>query len=270
MWDFETNAELDEEVATTGPGAIPEQFRPFYEQDAESKKFKLKASDPIVKGALEAILGLNKALGAERKAKGNKVDMSILKDFGATPEEIKAAFDAKVAELTSADKKIDLPAIKAQIAEQFKTQITATETTNTALRSQLDSMMMDQAATVALSGLTDQPELVLPFIRQQLRAVEEDGVRSVIVVAEDGKTPRVSPVTAGYMTVAELVKEMTQNKGYARLFNSQAPPGLPRPGDKPGKPTPGKVGDNNVERSGTEKIAAGLDALMKGVAPFGR
>lgn len=259
MFDFETNSEV--ETLDT----VPEQFRPFYAQDDASSKFVLRRADPVVKGAVEAISGIHKALGNERKLtqtlKGKVVDLSALAEFGATPEEIRQGIATRISELEArlADPKakVNIEAIKADLARAYEQEKQALAGSNSALAAQLDRLLVDNAARQALAGLTDDPDLVMPHIQPHVSVVDEDGERRVYIVNER-KEVRYNPATQLPMTVGDLVAEMKGTAKYARLFNSQAPAGMPRP---QGASRPSQA--PAAELSATDKIASGLSALRR-------
>lgn len=257
MWDFESNTE----VAADAVGTIPAQFRPFYSPTPNADgKLTLRLDDVVVKGAVEAVSGLGKALGSERKLtaelKKGKVDLSALADFGATPEEIKAAVDAQLAAAKKGSG-INPEKIREEVAKGFAEKLTGAEQRALALQTQLHTMLVDRDAVSALTGKAVDPDLALPFVKQQIKVVEEDGKVGVLVVDAAGDR-RYSTVTGQPMTVAELVGEMQGNPKYAPLFASTKPSGIPGPGNTQ---RPVKHGaQSGSDLSPTDKIRQGLDS----------
>src|SRR6186713_1144068 len=96
-FDFSTFGVVDD------ISVVPEQFRPLYEETPE-KKFALKTKDPVVKATTDAIVGLNKALEQERIVKRPIVDLTPLKDYGSTPEEILAKLEEYKEQLATSAK----------------------------------------------------------------------------------------------------------------------------------------------------------------------
>lgn len=215
---------------------VPEQFRPLYGE--KEGKFALKSEDPAVKGAVEAILGLNKALGAERKT---KVDLTPLKEFGGSVEEIVAGVRTKLEELGAAaggaeKMKGQIEKIKADLSAGHAKETQSKDARISALSGQLHSLLVDSAAKSAIAAEKGDIDLLMPFVRQRVKAVEENGVIAVQVVDEAGDQ-RYSGVTGTSMSILELVKELKANAKYGKLFESESPRGGgPKPGAAAGKP----------------------------------
>lgn len=242
---------------------VPAQFQPLYEEtEVEGKKsFNLKRDD-ITKGAVEAIVGLNTALKASRaefKAnKGKAVDLSPLAEYGEDPATILAAFTKTKEELTakgSDDVKRQIDKIKSDLASGHATELTAAQKRNEALTSQLYGHLVESEAITAIAGAKGVPELLLPFVKQQVKVNEADGKLQVMVVDAAGD-PRYSGTSGLPMTIKELVAEMKANTQYGRLFDSEAPAGGGTPPGGPGNP--GKPGMKTENMTPVDKISAGL------------
>lgn len=236
---------------------VPEQFRGIYKQDGD--KF---VPDEAHKGIVEAITGLNrslKAARAEAKAK-TPVDLTSLSEFGATPEEIKTSITTRLAELQdqlagkNGEAKVNLDKIRSDLAAAHAKELEKSNKRSEALQGQLYSLLVENAATSAVAELKGVPELLLPFIKNQVKVQEQDGQFQVFVVDAQGDQ-RYSGVTGQPMTIKELVAEMKANEKYGRLFESEAPAGggmLPGSGRQTTR-TQGQP------RSSNEKISAGLN-----------
>ena len=235
---------------------VPEQFRSLYKQGDDGKY----AVDENFKGISEAVVGLNrslKAARAEAKAK-TPTDLSPLAEFGATPEEIKANIEAKVKDLTDqlakgGDAKVNVDKIRSDLAAAHAKDLEKATARSTALQNQLYTLLVENSAVAAVAEAKGVPELLLPFIKNQVTVKEQDGQFQVFVVDAQGDQ-RYSGVTGQPMTIKELVAEMKANEKYGRLFESEAPAGggMP-PGGGARAPQPkGKV------LTPTEKINSGL------------
>lgn len=237
--------------------AVPEQFRPLYAQGQDGKFVVGEA----FAGVVGAVTGLNTSLKAARLEAKNKspTDLSALSEFGTDPASIRAAVDAKLAELQEAatkgggDAKANLEKIKADLAKGHATELAGVSAKTEAYKGQLYGLLVENAATTAVAEAKGVPELLLPFIKQQVKVVEENGEFKVYVVDSAGDQ-RYSGVTGSPMTIKELVAEMKTNSKFGRLFESDQqqggggkPPGQSRTPPKPGK-----------EMSSVDKINAGL------------
>ena len=242
---------------------VPEQFRPLYTMDTAAGVFKLAADDPKVKGAVEAIVGAFKALKAERKVssdlKTRAVDLTVLADYGKAPEEIAAGVRAKLDELQSqiaAGKgaKLDLDKIKQDLAAAHAKETDAKVKQIGGLQAQLESILVDNALRSSIGDQSVDADLLLPFAKNFVKTINEDGRFNAVVVDADGSR-RYSGATGQPMTVTELIADMKRNPKYAPLFKSESPKGsgsLPGAAGGRQRATEGKV-------SSLEKIKAGLE-----------
>lgn len=243
---------------------VPDQFKPLYEQ-GEDGKYTIAADDRI-KGMHGALFGLNTALKAARgeakNLRGQKVDLSPLAEFGEDPATIASTFQAKLDELNTAlqeGKKINPDKIRADLQKGFDAEREKITKRNEALTNQLHTLMVDNAATSAIVELKGVPELLLPFVRQQVKVVEEDGQLAVTVVDGQGDT-RYSSATGKPMTIKELVTTMKADQKYGRLFESEALDGGGFPPNGGQRRTPIQQGDKTAQ----DKIRDGMRRRMQG------
>lgn len=257
--DFNFNENLEVESLNK----IPTQFQPLYKE--VDGKHVLDTEDPKVKGAVEGITALNKALISARKnekVSREKISTEILSkfsDYGEDPDSILEAFNSKVSELqgelAKGDKaKINLDKIKQDLAEAHSKDLKAKDAKVEALSGQLNKLLVENAATTAVAEEKGVPELLMPFIRDKVKVIEEDGELKVFVVDGDGER-RYSGVTGSPMTIKELVREMKQNEKYGRLFESETPSGG---GARPGSTQQRIQQKSGEERNSVDKISAGL------------
>ncbi len=239
--------EFDFSKPVTSLDAVPEQFRAmFTEKDGG---FALKDT-PEVKGATEAIVGLNKALRASRAEsdahKGAKVDLSALSEYGSSVDEITAGVAAKVSGLEESVKggkeaKVNIEKIKADLAAGHARQMEAKEKRIKALTSQLHSHLVDSEISKALSTKAVDVDLASPHVRKRVTVAEEDGEIKVFVV-DDAGDRRYSGVTGSLMSITELVKEMSDAPKFAPLFKSESRRGAGSPPGDASNRTPAQRG----------------------------
>lgn len=237
---------------------VPEQFRGLY-HEGDGGKFTV---NPDYKGVADAVIGLNKSLKASREdaKKRTTVDLTPLADFGDSPETIKAAVQAKIdelqGELAKGDKaKLNLDKIKEDMAKAHSAELTKEKTRAQALQGQLYKLLVENTATTAIVDAKGTPELLMPFVANQVKVVEEDGEFKVFVVDAQSDR-RYSSVTGQPMTIKELIAEMKANEKFGRLFESENDKGGGT-GARPG--TTQKPPARREELSATAKIAAGLN-----------
>lgn len=235
---------------------VPEQFRPVY---AEREDGKFAPSEDY-RGVVDALIGLNKSLKAARAEAKNKrdVDLSPLHDFGQDPGEIRQNIESKLKELQDelakgGDAKLNLDKVREELAQGHKKELEKYQARSEALQNQLFRQLGENAAKSAIVELKGEPELLMPFVLQQLKPVEEDGEYKVYVIDAAGDR-RYSGVTGQPMTPKELIAEMKANEKYGRLFESEAGAGGGMPPGA-GRKAPAPTGRT---LSANEKIAAGL------------
>lgn len=251
-YDFAKNNEVET------LDAVPQDLRSFYKET--DGKYKLDSENPAVNSAVSLLSKLNQTLKASRKEadgyKAKAVDLSSLADYGSTPDEIKAGIEKKLEEMSTGNKdaKLNLEKIKADLAAGHAKDLEAKDTKVNALTNQLYSLMVENAATASISELKGNVKLLMPFIKDQVKVVEEDGEFKVFVV-DKANERRYSGTTGAPMTIKELVAELKANAEFGGAFMSEAPSGN---GVKPGTATkPVKV-PNEASQSPVSKIAAGL------------
>jgi len=243
---------------------IPEQFRPLYAQD-DARSLMVLRDDPAVKGAVTAITGLNRALSASRAeakaAKGRAIDLTPLSEFGDNPNSILEGFNSKITELQSelakGDKaKLNLDKIKQELAEAHSKDLKTKDTRIEALTGQLYNLLVENTASSAVTELKGVPQLLMPFIKQQVKVVEQDGEQKVFVTDKSGDI-RYSGVTGQPMTIKELVSEMKADAQFGRLFESDTQRGGTGDNQNVRHSSNPRV-SNADEMSPTDKIRSGL------------
>lgn len=240
---------------------VPEQFRSLYIESDDGYDV-----NPDFKGVVEAITGLNKSLTAARNdAKSKTVDLSGLSDFGETVEEIVEGVTAKIKGLEDdlakgGDAKANLDKLREDMKKAHMAEVETLNKRSEALKGQLYNHLVENKATEAIVAAKGIPELLLPFVKNQIQPVEVDGKYEVQVVeADDTKQQRYSGVTGQPMSISELVTEMKSQEKFGRLFESETPAGGGiNPGATARRPTPGKQ-----PLTANQKIAAGLNQKQR-------
>lgn len=251
---------------------VPQDFRGLYSK-GDDGKYALASDHEGVKSAVSAITKLSGALAAERKNRPAKVDLTPLAAYGDSPDTIATTIAEKMAELETAaagskDAKLNIDKVRQELAAGHAKETEKYVKREEALKNQLYGMMVETAATTAIAELKGVPELLLPFIKNQVKVVEEEGEFKVFVV-DGGGDRRYSGATGQPMSIKELVAEMKATEKYGRLFESDAREGG---GTKPGAANPGArkmaVGaGKDGELTAMQKISQGL---QKGQARSGK
>lgn len=254
-FDFSTNGTVD------SLDKVPEQFRPVYSQGQDGK-FTI---NPTMKGIADAITGLNGALKNERKTtatlKGQKDVTSVVKEtFGVdTIEEVKAKIDELTQQIAEKSK-VDPAKIKADIEKAFGVKEEGYKADKAKMQATLDKYLVDSAGLAALAEAKGNAKLLMPIIKSQA-VVVPDGDEYVVRIKDPSGDYRGNGA-GGFMTVADLVKELKTSSDYGVAFASDAPSGGCKPqGGRPtgGKPPAPASNDRDVrDKSPAQMIADGL------------
>lgn len=248
---------------------VPEQFRGIYAEDPTDKKFKI---NPAFKGIATAIDGLNGALRNERKStttlKGQKDVAAVLKEtLGLeTVEEVKAKLD-ELNSIVAEKSKVDPAKIKADIEKAFSTKEEGYKGQLAKMQSTLDRYLIDSAGTTALAEMKGNIKLLMPIIKSQA-VVVADGDEYVVRIKDPAGDYRGNGA-GGFMTVADLVKELKASSDYGVAFQSDAPSGggkqtgRTQPNPQQQRQTPAGSGSDG-EKTPMELISAGLAARRRG------
>lgn len=236
---------------------VPDPFKVLYQENEDGSGYTL--NENLAKIA-ESVDGLNNSLEKSRSdASKAKTDLGVLSEFGESPEEVKQAFDAKLAEAQEAAKTGTTKLVekaRQEVIDQYEKQKKADTARNEALQNQLYDLMVTNQITEALQAEGGNSKLLSPMLKQMVKVNEQDGKFNVSVVDQDGD-PRHSFSTGQPMTIKELVGEMKADPNYAPAFESQAPSGsgAAKPGQRKPAPTPQKDDDG---ANPVKSISAGL------------
>lgn len=235
---------------------VPAPFQKMYVQGEDGKFGVNKEYEQIA----NSIIGLNVALKKERTSK--KVDLTPLSSWGSSPEEIAAAINSKVSEMEASlagnsAAKLNLDKIKEELKTAHQKDLQNHTEKAIRLQNKVTTLLVDSTVSNLSTTLKFEPELILPFVRDQVRVVEENGDYLAFVVDASGDR-RYSSVTGQPMTVKELLSEMKTQPKFARLFDSEASSSQGSGGGM--NPQGARQPVQGVQRALTanEKIAIGL------------
>jgi hypothetical protein len=238
---------------------VPPDFQPFYKKTDEGK-FVIDDDSPPVKSAVKLVVGLSTALRNSRaEAKKGSVDLTPLKTYGNTPDEIATKINETIATLNEQIKGVNPDKMKGELAKQFAGEIETHKKTAEALKTQLYTVLVKKEAVDAIGRQKGDVELLLPFVEKHVQTVQlANGSFGVRVVDSKGE-PEYN-TSGGEMTVDELVAAMKTQPKYAKLFASESPKGggaAPAAGARAGGPTIRPALDKS-KMSPIQKIKAGL------------
>jgi len=256
--------------------AVPQNLQAFYEEvEGEDEGFQLK-TDSVTTAAIAVISGLNGALtkargDVETAKKAKTIDLTLLADYGDTPEAIHQSVQAKIEELTAQastnqqDIQTRISTIKKEHGEALTKALAEKDGLLTAQKSTLHNYMLDTAVMHASAGYQGlNAKLVAPFAKQQMKIQEVNEVPQVIIVDSAGE-PRYSKNAdrAGELMQAdELLAEMSESSEFKQLFPSQQ---ASSGGGSQTQHTQVGVRRNSNSKNQTpaQKISAGLGAAKK-------
>lgn len=258
-FDFEQNASVDT------LDNVPAEYHGLYTKGQDNKFGIADFAKPIVDAysgvakALKSEQGHKKILNDEnaRRRLALKAFEDLSKELGLEGDDLTAAFKSHIADLTDkvkngAEVKINLDKIKGDFQKQMDEMAQAKDGEITKMRASLERYLVDQAATAALAAEKGSVDLLLPHIQKSVKVVAEG--EDFVVRVVDGAGDARSNGKGGWMSVADLVKEMKTQATFARAFESEAAGGTGhRPGSS-GRPAPAQ----KAEMTSVDKISAGL------------
>lgn len=249
--------------------SVPEAIRGEYTEQSGSdgKKFFQLNVESVNGYSLENVSGLRSALEKERSANGEK-DKRLAKFGDLDPDKAKEAI-GKVAEMANwtpeTKVKEQMEAREKQLSEKHAKELKDWQEKHIGLNSQLESLLVDHAATAALGQhelLPGGAKILMPHIKAQIKIFDESGKKIAKVVNADG-TPKISNKSGsvGDMTIEEFIAEMKTSPDYALAFKGSGASGSGASGGQGG----GGVSTGKTIKSGdTKAMEANLDKIASG------
>ncbi len=258
-WFLKKNAKVPKDKAKD----IPADFKQFYKEEGDD--FVLDESQQTVIDLIDGLNTANGRLRGEVDALKKSVDLSELSEFGSDVPSIKAAFTAKLAELTEkADsgkmKNVDFEKAKADMIAERDRAIADAKAETDKLRGTMNSYVRKNAIQEALMKHNGNSELLMDKLLNLTDVVQDGDTFRTVVKGSDGKH-RVSPTNGELLGVDDLVREMKANDVYAPAFKSEAASGGPTSTTSSGGG--GLVRTAAKDMTPAQKIAAGLNAMKK-------
>ena len=253
-FDFKAN----QEVATLD--AVPNDFKPLYVEKADKTGYKLDTEDKKVQSAVSAVTGLSAALKAARADAKQKIDLTPLKDFGDTPESIKAKVDEIVSGYKEQVKGVNIEKIKADLEKDVNVRMAAKDKQIENQEKEFHDVFVTDRGNKAIEAAKGNAELLLPVLMRNVVGRRVEGKYQVFVLDDAGDI-RYSGVTGAPLSISERVTELKNDKRYGVLFESpQRGGGGATPG---GSANPRAVAEQQrrVQSEGgspVSKISAGL------------
>lgn len=250
---------------------IPEAVRGYYKQGQDGK-FVLDAELPTSAGS-EDVANLKTALAKEREDRRKaREDLEKFRDQNGNlldAERAKAALlETQKAEEEKAKAAGKWEELKQQMAEKHKSELKKLEDTTAKTHRMLEKLVVDEAATRAISAAGGKVKVLAPLIRQHLKMVEEDGEPRAVVVDAKGD-PRIGDAKGNPMTIEQLVEEFKNDPDYGANFQSSGATGSGAPTRKAEGPGAGRAGAKSVSINDQAGLNDNLEAIAKGLVTVG-
>lgn len=202
--------------------SVPENLRGAYVEGDNG--FTIADALKGIVGAFDGANNANQKIRLDLKnAQKGKVDLSALSDYGTTPEEIAAAIGEKVTELSDViDSKKNLvnpEKIRQQMTTSFESTKSEYQQKIDAYKGQLYDITVQKEAVSAIAAEKGDAKLLMPFITNQVKMVEEDNKLQARIVDQAGEV--VYGQMGNPMTIREKIAEMKLDPDFGKLFESQ-------------------------------------------------
>lgn len=193
--------------------SVPEAARGFYKE--VNGKFTLDVDgyeDPV---------NLKSALAKEREAaKTASKQASQWQALGKTPEEIQALVEAQAqSERDKLTKNGEWDKLREQMTKQHQVELQKERDEKAAISKSLEKRLIDADAIAALAAADGSPALLLPHVRSATRVIK-DGDDYKVQVVDVAGNPRVNG-KGEFLTIADLVEEMSQSDVYGLAFKAK-------------------------------------------------
>ena len=244
---------------------VEEKFRDLYKKTDTG--FVLDAdgepSDEVA--GLKTALAKEKQDALELKQKLEGLSKNELAELKRLKKQVE---DAERAQL---EKDGNWEAVKTQMLKKHQEEMDALTARMGSVQSQLERVLVDQAAMEAIVAQKGNPKLLLPIVKGSLKLVEENGQQVVRVVNAQGQ-PIVANAKGDPLTIAGYVETLKAEPDYQAAFASTGQTG----GGSQGGGSPPSGGGNKPlkEWTGEEKRAFieknGMEAWRDLVAGGGK
>lgn len=201
---------------------LPEPIAALYEPLGDDRfRLKVEAVDGF---ALEDVKNLKSALGKERgeadrwrKAaeKYGDLDPDRAREALAKLEEFEQIDPSKEADRIAAAK---VEAMSKQLVAKHQSELESRDKRAEHLKTTVEKLLIDQAATMALAEAKGSVKLLLPHVRTRTRVVEQDGSFRVEVLQDDGNP--MYNAKGDPASISDLIADMRGSDEFQRAFEA--------------------------------------------------
>jgi hypothetical protein len=193
---------------------VDEAIKPFYKQ-LENGKYALQVKEAIaLQNGLERERNISKELKAKLKAYDG-IDLEKYKEL----QEREAAKEAE-----EAKKRGDYEKLVANLKGEHKKETDSLNAALAALQAERVNSFLDAQVTSAIAGAKGIPELLMPLIKERVKAEEKDGKLHLSVFGNDGQ-PRFKDGAGTAFTLDDLVSELRSDPKFGRAFEGSGATG---------------------------------------------
>lgn len=236
-------------------GKLPEGIKELY--TAKDDGFVLSVE------GIEDTSGLKSALEKERKARADFEKLSkSFQGLGKSPEEIAELVKAQEeAEKSKLEQKGEWEKLKIQLLETHQKELLAEQAKVNAMKTTLESYLVDAQATEAIAGAEGSPLLLLPHVKNSVKVIEENGKFIVRVLGPDGVARMNSK--GEYLGIKDVVAEMKLSDAFAPAFKGTGVSGGGSPSGTPIKSGGGSFTISREDAQDPMKYRAVKEAAAK-------
>ena len=194
---------------------IPEALKSFYEKPEGSEQFVLQV-EADGGFALEDVAGLKSTLG-KLKDRATKAEGS-LKGFSALekePTELLALLEELTTLQTSqgdeseaiAGLKTQMENLKTSARTEMEKSIAPIQALSDSRLEQLKGLLIDARLSEAIIAEGGSPKLLMPVLKNEVRARTDDNGNVIVEIVDSEGTPRITGADLNPMSFADLVQE---------------------------------------------------------------
>lgn len=196
--------------------AVPEAQRGLYKELEDKSGFVLDVDGGEDVFAAGLKRNRDQVLTEKKKLEG---ELGAFKGLGLAPEKIKELVDAHTkAEEEKQRAAGNFEELRKQLIEKHNGDLSKATAREQKLLRVIENNLASKEAAAAITKLGGNATLLLPHVMQEIRVVEDGDDFKAIVVAKDGKTPRIKNGSGDAMTIEDLVAEFKERKEYGGGF----------------------------------------------------
>lgn len=203
---------------------VPGDFKAMY-VEGEDGTFSVPEQFYGMTSAVDKLNKSNVAIRGERDVlRKGAIDLAPLSEFGESVDDILSSFTTKVdglSEMVEKSSKINPEKIKQDVAKSYIAAAAEKDGTIQTLTNQLHGVLVQKQLASAITDAKGSAKLLMPHMVPNIKMVsDENGKLEVAIYDEDGDV-RMSPSTAGNMSIPEYVAVFKRDSEFGPMFESE-------------------------------------------------